>query len=315
MKSYLLFSFALLLSCSSVKQGHQSKENEQLLKDLEVLSSDAYEGRKTGTKGAEMARHFISTRLSKLGLKSYNEQVPFIHEFSFNDRQGKKTTGKNVVAYIPGKSESVIVISAHYDHLGVRENKIFNGADDNASGVAALLKFAAHYAKGRNQPNHTLVFAAFDAEEMGLQGAKAFVASPPVPLDKIVLNINMDMIAHNDKSELYACGTFKYPELKPYLVTTVPDIKVLPGHDDPKMGQDDWTNQSDQGAFNAKNIPFIYFGVEDHKDYHKETDEFQHINQVFYSKAADAILEIIGRIDSGTTLQSIFRGKLQMKKQ
>ncbi|WP_129713601.1 M20/M25/M40 family metallo-hydrolase [Pedobacter sp. SYP-B3415] len=315
MKSYLLLSFALLLSCSSVKQGTSTGGNSQLLQDLEVLSSDAYEGRKTGTKGAEMTRHFITTRFTKLGLKSCAGGMPYVSDFSFSDRQGKKITGKNVIGYIPGKTAAAIVISAHYDHLGVRDNKIFNGADDNASGVAALLKFAAHYAKSKNKPEHTLIFAAFDAEEMGLQGAKAFVANAPVPLDQVLMNINMDMISHNDKSELYACGTFKYPQLKPYLVTTVPGIKVLPGHDDPKMGQDDWTNQSDQGAFNAKNIPFIYFGVEDHKDYHKETDEFQNINKEFYSKAADAIQEIIGRIDRGVTIQSLYREKVQMKKQ
>ena len=103
----------------------------------------------------------------------------------------------------------------------------------------------------------------------------------------------MDMISHNDKGELYAVGTFKYPELKPFFVTTNPNIKVLFDHDDPKLGRDYWTNQSDQGAFNAKNIPFSYFGVEDHKDYHKATDEFQNINKTFFVDAANAIQEII----------------------
>jgi len=89
----------------------------------------------------------------------------------------------------------------------------------------------------------------------------------------------------------------------------------LLGHDDPKMGQDDWTNQSDQGAFNAKNIPFIYFGVEDHKDYHKATDEYQNINKTFFVDAANAIQEVILNIDKQRDIQAIFRETLQMKKQ
>jgi Zn-dependent M28 family amino/carboxypeptidase len=207
----------------------------------------------------------------------------------------------------------VIVISAHYDHIGIIKDEIYNGADDNASGVAALLSFAKYFKA--NQPNYTLVFALFDAEEMGLQGAKAFVANPPVGLEKIKLNINMDMISHNDKGELYVAGTFKYPELKKYLITTNPNIKLLAGHDDPKLGHDDWTNQSDQGAFNAKNIPFLYFGVEDHKDYHKATDEFKNINQEFYTNAVSVILEVVKNIDQKRDIESIFRGNLQMNKQ
>ena len=161
----------------------------------------------------------------------------------------------------------------------------------------------------------SLIFALFDAEEMGLQGAKAFVANPPVALDKIKLNINMDMISHNDKGELYAVGTFKYPQLKKYLITTNPNVKLMLGHDDPKLGHDDWTNQSDQGAFNAKNIPFIYFGVEDHPDYHKATDEFKNINKEFYVNAVSVIQEVILNIDKKRDIQAIFKENLQMKKQ
>src|SRR5690606_2821288 len=210
------------------------------------LSSDAYEGRKTGTKGAEMARSYIKKRFESIGLKSYPVLKGYEQSFIFGKPENR-INGKNLISYIKGKTDQVIMISAHYDHIGMISGEIDNGADDNASGVAALLNFAEYYAK--HQPNHTLIFAAFDAEEMGLQGSRAFVANPPVALSQIVLNINMDMISHNDKDELYVCGTFKYPQLKPFITTSVPDIKVLAGHDDPAMGKDDWTNQSDQGAF------------------------------------------------------------------
>ena len=104
-------------------------------------------------------------------------------------------------------------------------------------------------------------------------------------------------------------GTYSYPHLKPYLTTTNPRIKVLQGHDDPKTGHDDWTNQSDQGAFHAKKIPFLYFGVEDHKDYHRSTDEYSRINKEFYVDAANAILEIIHNVDKNITIQKHFRDR------
>lgn len=308
MKLTLLLSLALLWGCTTVKKSDAQPGN-QLLKDVEILSADAYEGRKTNTKGAELAREYLASRFKEIGIKTFAGKDNFEQPFDF-DLSGKQITGKNMIGYIQGNMDSVIVISAHYDHIGIINEEIYNGADDNASGVAGLLKIAAYFAK--HKPNYTFVFASFDAEEMGLRGAKAFVANPPVHLKKISLNINMDMISHNDKGELYACGTFKYPELKKYFSTTSPNVKVLFGHDDPKTGHEDWTNQSDQGAFNEKNIPFIYFGVEDHKDYHKTSDEFRNINTAFFIDAAQSILEITINIDKKRDVKSIFNEKRRM---
>lgn len=315
MKNIFLMALTLFISCNTVKTTpNATKVSQELLKDVEILSSDAYEGRKTGTKGAVMARKYLTDRLKEIGLKPYPTQLSYEQAFEIKGRDGAEAIqGINLVAFIPGKSDNVIVISAHYDHIGIIKNEIYNGADDNASGVAGLLQFAKYFSK--NKPNNSLIFAIFDGEEMGLQGAKAFLANSPVSLEKIKLNINMDMISHNDKGELYAVGTFKYPELKPYFITTNPNIKVLFGHDDPKLGKEDWTNQSDQGAFNAKNIPFLYFGVEDHKDYHKATDEYQNINKAFFIDAANAIQEVIINIDKQRDIRAIFRENLQMKKQ
>ncbi|WP_082455112.1 M28 family peptidase [Pedobacter sp. Leaf41] len=314
MKILYIIPLAMMLSCcSSVKNqtsAGSGKLDNQLLKDVEVLSSDAYQGRKTGTKGAEMARAYIIERFQKLGLKSYPQNVKYAQEFTFNARSGAKVNGTNIIGYISGKGTDVIVVSAHYDHLGVVKDQVFNGADDNASGTAGLLKIAAYFAK--NKPNNTIIFASFDAEEMGLQGAKAFVANPPVSINTIAVNINMDMISHSDKAELYIAGTFKYPELKKYIDTNRKEIKVILGHDDPKMGHDDWTNQSDQGAFNAKNIPFLYFGVEDHKDYHKATDEYSTITKQFFSDAANAVLEVVKAVDKQTGLQQSLKDKMRM---
>jgi hypothetical protein len=113
----------------------------------------------------------------------------------------------------------------------------------------------------------------------------------------------MDMISRNDKGELYATGTRPYPQLKPALekVQKTAGIKLLLGHDDPATGHDDWTDQSDQAAFHAAKIPFIYFGVEDHKDYHKSTDDFAGIQPEFYVKAVETITAAVKEFDQALT--------------
>lgn len=298
-KKYLIYTSTVLclISCSP------KLKTDSVLKDLQELSDDKYEGRKTGTKGAEMAADMIINRFRTLGVKSYTSN--YQQAFSFKTRANETVNGNNVIGYIEGKTDKVIVISAHYDHLGIKDGKVFNGADDDASGVCAVLAYAEYFSK--NKPQHTLIFVAFDAEEMGLQGSKYFVSNPPIPIEKIVLNINMDMIAHNDKNEIYASGTFHFPNLKPFIFTKSAQPKILFGHDDPKTGNEDWTFQSDQGSFFLKKIPFIYFGVEDHKDYHKETDEFKNINQEFYTATVGAILEVIKNIDKNYSVQKLIQ--------
>ena len=182
----------------------------------------------------------------------------------------------------------------------MRNGEVYNGADDNASGTAGLLAIADHFVK--NRPRHSIVFVAFDAEEVGLQGARAFVANPPVPKTAIVLNMNMDMISRNDAGELYVAGTHSYPQLLPFVerAITSAEVKLIPGHDRPGVGSGyDWTNQSDQGAFHSAGIPFLYFGVEDHADYHRATDDVERIQPAFYARAVRTITSVARLIDAG----------------
>jgi Zn-dependent M28 family amino/carboxypeptidase len=286
MKYLLIFIIALLFSCSP------GIAQSTLLNDVKYLSSDSMKGRKVGTPENHSAALFIAARFKSLNLKSYTKN--YLDSFTYANRN-EQINGANVLAYLPGNTDSVIVISAHFDHVGIINGEIYNGADDNASGTAGLLYMAAYFSK--HKPHHTLLFAAFDAEEEGLRGSRAFVEHSPVDLKKIIIDLNMDMISHNDKGELYVCGTFRYPQLKQYLVD-YKSAKLLTGHDDPKLGPDDWTDQSDQGSFNNKNIPFLYFGVEDHKDYHKPTDDFENINTEFFTDAAEAIKQTVIKIDA-----------------
>ncbi len=277
-----------LIATSTVAQ---DIEREALLTDIRTLSSEAFAGRKPGTAGHGMAVRHITDRFHLLGLHAYHGG--YLDTFALKDGG----TGYNIIGYIPGLRKEAIVLSAHYDHLGIRDGKIHFGADDNASGVSALLALAGYFS--RHPPTHTLIFAAFDAEELGLQGARAFVNEPPLPKGNTVLNVNMDMVSRNDKHELYACGTYHYPHLLPFMASANPVVTLKTGHDRPGSGRDDWTMQSDHAAFHRAGIPFVYFGVEDHPDYHTPNDTYANIQPDFFYNAVCTILDVVKGLDTG----------------
>jgi hypothetical protein len=272
-------------------------DSARLIRDLGVLAHDSMEGRAVATPGSAKARAFLEARFRDVGLQPFG--TSYLHSFAFGNRQ---TQGVNIVGQIRGSDlpDRYFAITAHYDHVGVRNGRIYNGADDNASGTSALLAIADYFVK--NRPRHSLVFAALDAEETGLQGARAFVASPPVPKQAIVLDINMDMVGRNDAGELYVAGTYHYPQLLSFVRQAVAaaEVKLIPGHDRPgAAASDDWTSQSDHGAFHAAGIPFLYFGVEDHADYHRPSDDVERIQPGFYVRAVRTIITATRLLDAG----------------
>lgn len=287
----LFLSIAILGSSKLQPVFAQGIDSVQLLTDIKILSSEAFAGRRPGTPEHQKSIDYITDRFASLGLQKVNGS--YISEFPINDT----LTGKNLLAIIPGKTDKTIVISGHYDHIGFRRGELHPGADDNASGASGLLAMAAYFAG--TTPNHTLLFVSFDAEEMGLRGARYFVDQPPLPLENIVLNINMDMISRNDDQRLIACGTHHSPYLLPFVERGSSDyIQLVAGYDVPGTGRNDWTMQSDQGAFFRKNIPFIYFGVEDHPDYHTPRDTFENIQPRFFYEAAKVILNVLKDLDA-----------------
>jgi Zn-dependent M28 family amino/carboxypeptidase len=269
-----------------------------LLRDVGVLAHDSMQGRGVATPGSAKARAYIESRFRTAGLQPFGST--FLQPFTFSGR-GQQIQGVNIVGQLRGTAlpERYIVITAHYDHVGVRNGEIYNGADDNASGTAALFALADHFRE--HPPRHSLIFVAFDAEESGLQGARAFVASPPVPKQAIVLNINMDMISRNDAGELYVAGTYSYPQLRPHVERAIAgaQVKLIAGHDRPGVaGVDDWTSQSDHGAFHAAGIPFLYFGVEDHADYHRATDDVERIQPDLGARAVRTVITAMRILDA-----------------
>ncbi|PVM92459.1 peptidase M20 [Caulobacter radicis] len=279
---------------------------DQALDDVKILSADAMQGRAPGTPGSQLARTYILERFKGIGLAPIGEG--FEQPFRFTRKDGTTITGVNLVARIKGTAPDgkALVVTAHYDHVGVKNGQVYNGADDNASGVAGLLAVAEAFRA--DPPKHDVLIVALDAEEGGLRGAKAFVAQPPIPLSAIGLNVNFDMLSKNAKGELYAAGASPQPALKPILeaVAKTAPVRLKLGHDTDADGKDNnWTSQSDHGAFAEKGVPWVYFGVEDHPEYHQPTDDFETIPQPFFkasvatvvlaTRAFDERLEEVGR--------------------
>jgi hypothetical protein len=293
--------------------GQRYVDRDRLMADVTLLASSEMAGRRTGTPGGLKAREWIAGQfraieLTPVGKPDYLQPFAFTHfsirGFLLPGRPGETRydNAANIVGRIDGSMAGTkpIVISAHYDHLGSRDTGIFHGADDNASGVAVLLAVARHL---RMHPlRRPAILAALDAEELGLEGAQAFLAAHPAARTA-VLNVNLDMVSRNDRNEIFAAGTYHYPQFKPILedVRTRARVQVLYGHDRPIYragGVDDWTWMSDHGAFHAAGVPFVYFGVEDHADYHTPTDTADKIDRQFFGDVADMIVDAIRTFDA-----------------
>ena len=268
-----------------------------LISTLKVLSSDDMRGRSVGKN--QLAQQLIIDRFNTFGLKSFHEN--FTQTFSFTDEDNKKRLGTNLVGYIKGndKPDEYIVIGAHYDHMGVVDNEIFNGADDNASGTSAVLSLLEYFSLF--PPKHSIIFIAYDAEELGLFGSRYFVDNPPIDIEKIKLKFNFDMIGRNINNEIFIVGTHQYPMLKPYLMLSAKSssLKVSFGHDiKGDKSKDYWMESSDNAPYFLKNIPNITFSEEDHPDYHKATDDFEKIDIQFYQEVVDLISSSIRLLDN-----------------
>lgn len=304
MRLGLLLGTALVLSACThyppIRISPDRPDGGRLMDDVRALSADEMQGRMVDTKGSVRARGWILNRLKQEGVRPLPSGWMQTFNFASADGQGS-VQGVNVMGYVRGRRhpDQFIVVSAHYDHMGVENGQIFNGADDNASGVAGMLDIA-HRLRS-HAPDHSVIFVALDGEEEGLKGAEAFVARPPVPVERMVLNLNLDMISRLDKGEIYAVGAYQFPALKPALERAAQGSKVtlLFGRDRPvDKGRDNWVALSDQQPFYAAGVPFIFFSVDDHADYHKPSDDPERIPIPFFAAGVQLIADAFWQFDA-----------------
>jgi len=274
----------------------------QLMDDLRILSADDMQGRDTGSEGGAKAREYIVSRLEALGVQPAPMGRLQPWEMQGRTREGpKRFNGVNILGVIPGTrvADKYIVVTAHYDHVGVHGDQIYNGADDNASGVATMLELAKRLKAA--PPEHTVLIVALDGEERGLLGAKHFVEAPPMPLSSIAMNINYDMTARAETDgKLWVTGTYQHPYFRPLLerIAARGGVALAFGKDTPEdKGEDNWVNSSDHGAFNAAGLPFLYFGVNYHPDYHRPSDDYERITPAVFQASTELAIESFRALD------------------
>lgn len=311
---FILFSLICLSSLSAqteMEKGLGSINKESAKAYIEFLASDALEGRQAGTNSARIAAEFIKAELSLIGIKPLNKNCYFqnfeaysrerqtrsrysVHPDSITkwtqERAFRKAKLNNVLGVIEGEiKDEYVVVGAHYDHLGIDEtlsgDQIYNGADDNASGVSAVLQIARAFVESGNKPYRSVIFAFWDGEEIGLLGSEYFVSTFNNP-SKIKGYLNFDMIGRNNNEEKPWHVVYFYTEANPdfgkWLKQDIKkyNLRIQPDYrpwDKPIGG-------SDNASFAKRNIPIIWYHTDGHPDYHQPSDHSERIN---YGKVLD----------------------------
>ncbi len=275
-----------------------------LKKHILKLTSDEFAGRRTGEKGQKIAAKYLADFYKNLEIEgavsegNYFQNIP--KEF-FKGRS--KNASENVLGFIYGteKPEEVIVISAHYDHLGVKGDQIFRGADDNASGTSAVLEIAEAFHKAVLEgegPKRSVLFMNLTGEEEGLFGSKFYTQNPVFPLKNTIANLNIDMVGrvdkhHKDKPNfVYVIGADKISK-ELHFINEAVNAKYTKLELDYTYNDEKDPNRfyyrSDHYNFAKNGIPIIFYFNGVHDDYHKATDTEEKINYDILTKRTQLV--------------------------
>ncbi|WP_300480262.1 M20/M25/M40 family metallo-hydrolase [Shewanella sp.] len=280
-------------------------EPTELQATVTVLSSDEFEGRKTQTQGAAKSRDYIKLQFQGLGLQPWgaNFIVPFEYQTFFTQENGANVVA-TAMATEPTNRWRIIV--AHYDHLGMSGSKIYHGADDNASGVAAMLAIAKHWQQQfalqpNTLPKVNLMFVATDAEEPGLYGSIALVEQLKTRLPEATfeLMINLDMVSHPGRPYgIYLEGSRNFTQFNQFkpLLNQQNRLCIKLTHPKPvgrSIQSTDWLRASDHYPFHKANIPWLYFGVPTHPQYHTPEDTVATIDITFLAAVTESAFELL----------------------
>lgn len=252
-----------------------SIQEKQLQSHVDTLADDAFEGREAGSRGGRAASTYLMKKLEACGLAGAGDRGGYFQSFK---------NYRNVLAVLPGGDDALqdeyILVGAHFDHVGygTRSNSngspgyIHNGADDNASGTAALLEVAEAFTKLPEAPRRSVLFAFWDAEEKGLLGSEHWIRNPTVPLRQVKLNVNVDMVGRLRDEKVIVYGTRTAPGLRRLMT----DVNR---HTDFRLSFVWWINpQSDHYTFVQRNIPVVMLHTGLHNDYHRPSDDVHRLD-------------------------------------
>ena len=299
--------YSILLALSLVFTfGYSQFDEGKIRTHIRILASDSLQGRGTGKEGERMAASYIQNQFKKLKLKPKGDKNTYLQSFTFKGGahgEGEAGTSNNIVGYLDNKAATTIIIGAHYDHLGTGDqgssldanpqNKIHNGADDNASGVAGVIELARYFSTNKIKEKNNFLFICFSGEELGLHGSKYFADHSTVELSAFNYMINMDMIGRLDPQtkNLLIHGTGTSPTWEP-LLKNLSNDQINIKTDSSGVGPSDHT------SFYLKNIPVLHFFTGSHSDYHKPSDDWEKINYTGEVAVLDLITKVVTSIDA-----------------
>lgn len=270
---------------------------ENVRSHVEFLASEELQGRGSG-ESRRITAEYLKSRYAACGLKPLFAGGRYFQIIAAKPGKDGHMIGRglNVGALLPGSDPKVrdelIIVSAHYDHLGVLGDKIYPGADDNASGVAMVLETARKFTNSHFHPRRSVAFVNFDLEEKLLWGSRWFVSHSPWPLKQIKLFITADMLGRSlgdlPMENVFLIGSEHAPELLDTISNSAQSVNLRVD----RLGVDLIGNRSDYGPFRAKEIPFLFFSSGEHSDYHSPRDTADRVN---YQRLA-AISTLISRM-------------------
>lgn len=286
---------------SSVFKSRGLIQPAEIQKHVEWLASPERRGR--ARSDAYLVGDYLRERFEQAGLQPLFEKGSFFQDIPGPTREnGKKTRyGRNVAGWIPGVDpklrDEIVIVSAHFDHLGSRAGgRFFPGADDNASGTAMLIEAAEAFAEFKTRPRRSVVFIGFDLEEYLLWGSRWFAAHAPWPLENVKLFITADMIGRSLGDLPIETVFVMGGEHAVGLDEMLSQLGAPRGLNVAPLGIDLIGTRSDYGPFRDRKIPFLFFCTGQHPDYHQETDTPDKINADQIASIGDYILQVTRRI-------------------
>jgi Peptidase family M28/PDZ domain len=276
---------------------------DELYVHVATLADDSFEGRLVGSRGGHAAGQYIVQQLQKYAVKPAGDGSPDGGDYFQASQRG----GRNILALLPGNdsqlSREYIIVGAHYDHVGDGSKghalgaigQIYNGADDNASGVAELLEIIEDVTRAHADCRRSILFAFWDGEEMGFLGSQDWTAKPTVPLSAVKLDINLDMVGRLREGRLEVVGTRTGYGMRRLISGAVDDPLWLDYTWELKSNSDHW-------PFVEHNIPIVMFHTGLHADYHKPTDDADKINREGMREIGRFLIATIVKVADADTL-------------
>ena len=308
MKKHLIallacMSCGLMVAQTNPSTYADSIQEEELRQLLYVYASDYFEGRDTGSEGQYRAADFIRHFYKKHSIEAADGTDDYYQNMQLQIK-GENIATQNVVAIIPGseKPDEYLVLSSHLDHVGTKDGKVYNGADDDGSGTVALLEMAAAFQAAKKAgvgPKRSIIFLHVSGEEKGLLGSKYYTQFPLYPLSQTIANLNVDMIGRLDPKRenpnpeyIYLIGSDKLSQ-ELHDVSEAVNTKYSQLELDYTYNDDADPNRfyyrSDHYNFAKNNIPIIFYFNGTHDDYHQPSDTPDKINYDLLKKRTQLI--------------------------